>query len=281
LSNTTVRVIVGLVGIPIVIVTAILGNYYFLAFCVIVSFFCMNEFYNLFEKPQNAATWFGAWLGGLSVHKAVFLLISSLIVVCFYFEHFNYVLILYFIVFIYLIVDEVIKSVRHLESIATWMLSVLYISTPFGLLSLMNSSKFMDMFDENFAIICLILVWISDSMAFFGGKTFGKHRLAEKISPKKTWEGSIIGFSATVIASIIIGLYFHNSGQIWFYLSLGIITGAFAQIGDLFESYLKRSVKVKDSSNLIPGHGGVLDRFDSILFVVPAVYIFLYLKSTL
>ena len=281
MSNTAVRVIVGLIGIPVVLITAYLGNYFFLSFCVIISFFCMNEFYNLFEKPKNAATWFGAWLGGLSVHKTVFLLISSLIVVSFYYEHFNYVLILYFIMFIYLIVDEVVKSEKHFEAIGTWMLSILYISTPFGLLGLMDSTKFVNIFNENFAIICLVLVWVSDSMAFFGGKLFGRHRMAESISPKKTWEGSVIGFIATVITSVIIWKLFNSSEKLIFYIAAGVITGVFAQIGDLFESYLKRIVKVKDSSNLIPGHGGVLDRFDSILFVVPAVYIFIYLNSTL
>ena len=281
MSNTQVRVIVGLIGIPIIIAAAILGNYYFLAFSVIISFFCMNEFYNLFEKPVNKTTWFGAWLGGLSVHKAVFLLISSLIVVCFYYEHFNFVLILYFVMFIYLIIDEVIKSVRHFESIATWMLSVVYISTPFGLLSLMGSEKLIQSYHVNYAIICLILVWVSDTFSFFGGKLFGKHKLAEQISPKKTWEGSITGFTFTVIASLIIYFYSSPAHSLLHYILIGVTTGIFAQIGDLFESYLKRSVQVKDSSNIIPGHGGVLDRFDSILFVAPAVYIFIYLKSIL
>jgi len=279
MSNTKVRVIVGLIGIPIIIAASILGNYYFLSFCVVISFFCMNEFYNLFEKPVNKTTWFGSLLGGLSVHKLVFLVISSLIVVIFYYEHFNYVLILYFIMFIYLIIDEVIKSVRHLESIATWMLSVVYISTPFGLLSLMGSEKHIQIYNENYAILCLILVWISDTMSFFGGKLIGKHKLAEQISPKKTWEGSISGFTFTVIASVIIYILSNSALSLLHYISIGVIAGIFAQIGDLFESYLKRSVQVKDSSNIIPGHGGVLDRFDSILFVAPAVYIFIYLKS--
>lgn len=281
MSNTAVRVIVGLIGIPVVITAALLGNYYFLIFCAVISFFCMNEFYNLFEKPINASTWFGAWLGGLSVHKAVFLLISILIVISFYYEHINYVLILYFIMFFYLIVEEVFKAEKHFEAIGTWMLSILYISTPFGLLSLMDSTKFVGLFNENFAIICLVLVWVSDSMAFFGGKLFGKHKMAESISPKKTWEGSVIGFTAVILASLVIWRFFGTSESIFFYITVGVITGVFAQIGDLFESYLKRIVKVKDSSNLIPGHGGVLDRFDSILFVVPAVYIFIYLKTTL
>jgi len=281
LSNTVVRIIVGVIGIPIIILAAIPGNYYFLSLCVLFAFFCMNEFYNLFEKPVNSNSWLAGLIGGISLHKTVFLLISSLIVVSFFYEHINFVLILYFIMFVYLIVDEVFKTVKHFEAIGTWMLSIVYISTPFGLLSLMDSSKFIDLFDANYAIICLVLVWVSDSFAFFGGKLFGRHKLIESISPKKTWEGSIIGFSFTVVTSVLIWRFFYPNGQLIHFLSIGLIAGVFAQIGDLFESYLKRIVKVKDSSNIIPGHGGVLDRFDSILFVVPAVYIYIYLRSTM
>jgi len=281
MNNTAVRVIVGILGIPAVLITAYSGNIYFLVFCVLISFFCMNEFYNLFEKPRNATSWFGNWLGGLSVHKSIFLIISSLIVVSFYFGHFNYVLILYFIMFVILIVYEVFKQEKHFEAIGTWMLSIVYISTPFGLLSLMDSTGFGSAYDTNYAIVCLVLVWISDSMAFFGGKIFGRHKLAESISPKKTWEGSIIGFVFTVTGALVIREIMHYQAPLIHFLVIGLITGLFAQIGDLFESYLKRTVKVKDSSNLIPGHGGVLDRFDSILFVVPALYIYLYLEVTL
>lgn len=281
MNNTVVRVIVGIIGIPLIVATAILGNEVFMVFCVVMSFFCMNEFYNLFEKAQNAESIPGKWIGGWSFHKTVFLLISSLIVVSFYYEHFNYVLILYFLMFMYLIIDEMVKSVKHFEAVGSWLLSIVYISTPFGLLSLMDSAKFLSLFHANYAIICLILVWVSDSFAFFGGKLFGKHKMAESISPKKTWEGSVIGFTFTVIAGMLIWKFFYPEFSVIHFLAISVIIGFFAQIGDLFESYLKRSVKVKDSSNLIPGHGGALDRFDSILFAVPALYIFLYLTITL
>lgn len=281
MNNTVVRIIVGIIGIPVVILAAVLGNTFFLVFCVMVAFFTMNEFYNLFERPVNASSWLLGWIGGLSFHKLVFLLISSLIVVSFYFEHFNFVLILYFFMFIFLIVSEVFKKEKHFEAIGTWLLSIVYISTPFGLLSLMDSTRYVDHYDINYAIICMILVWVSDSMAFFGGKMFGKHKLAVSISPKKTWEGSVIGFIFTVIASMLIWYLMYPVQDFYHFIAIGLIAGFFAQIGDLFESYLKRSVKVKDSSNIIPGHGGVLDRFDSILFVVPALYIYIYLKSTL
>ncbi len=281
MSNTTVRVIVGIIGIPLIIISALVGNFVFLAFCVVLAFFCMNEFYNLFEPPVKPPSSLTRWFGGISLHKTVFLLISTVIVVCFYFEKFNYVFIFYFLMFIYLIIDEVFKTEKHFEAIGTWLLSVVYISTPFGFLSFFASEKFITVNHANYAIICLVLVWISDTFAFFGGKLLGRHKLAERISPKKTWEGSIIGFIFTLIGGAVIWHFFHPELSLLHWLSVSIIVGVFAQIGDLFESNLKRSVKVKDSSNLIPGHGGALDRFDSILFAVPALYIFLYLKSTL
>lgn len=281
MSNTAVRVIVGVVGIPLIIVSALVGNIPFLIFCVVLAFFCMNEFYNLFERPLNPPSPLTRWFGGISWHKTVFLLISSVIVVCFYFEKFSFVLILYFLMIIYLVMVEVLNEEKHFEAVGTWLLSVVYISTPFGLLSLIASTRFMDLFEANYAIICLVMVWVSDTFAFFGGKLFGKHKLAERISPKKTWEGSIIGFIFVLITGVVIWKFFYNDMTLLHWISIAVIVGVFAQIGDLFESSLKRSVKVKDSSNLIPGHGGALDRFDSILFAVPALYIFLYLKSTL
>lgn len=279
MNNTTVRILVGIIGIPLVLLFVFLGDHIFLIMCVVLSFFCMNEFYNLFEKPKNEPSKFTKWFGGISSHKVVFLLISSLIVICFYLQKFNFVLILYFIMFVYLIVDEVVKTDKHFEAIGTWMLSVVYISTPFGLLSLMDSNKFMDFYGANYAIICLILVWVSDTFAFFGGKMFGRHLLAESISPKKTWEGSVSGFLFTLAAGLVIKYLWKINFSYEHVILIAIIVGVFAQIGDLFESHLKRTVKVKDSSNLIPGHGGFLDRFDSILFSVPALYIYLYLRT--
>lgn len=281
MSKTLVRLLVGIIGMPIIIYLVAIGNVVFLTFCVVASLFCMNEFYNLFEKPKFPPPATTRWLGGISFEKFIFLLVSSLIVVCFYYEKFNYVLILYFIMFIFLILSELFKKVKHFEAIGTWLLSVVYISSPFGLLGLMASDKFIKLFGENFALVCLVLIWVSDTFAFWGGKTFGKHKLAEKISPKKTWEGSAFGFSATVAGSLALKLFLYPQLQVSDALIIAVVVGLTAQLGDLFESHLKRTANVKDSSQFIPGHGGVLDRFDSLLFAAPALYIFLYVRMTL
>ena len=121
----------------------------------------------------------------------------------------------------------------------------------------------------------LILIWSSDSWAFVCGKLFGRHKLFEKISPNKTWEG----FIGSIILTTITGYVISNNG---FGLSqtewmiLGTITAISATLGDLFQSMLKRESNIKDSGNILPGHGGILDRFDSILICFPVFYLYLY-----
>ena len=123
-------------------------------------------------------------------------------------------------------------------------------------------------------IILFILIWTCDSMAYFGGRMYGKNKLSS-ISPNKTWEGSFTGFIFTVIISVVLYYVFPTDITLSNFIVIGVITGIFSQIGDLFESMLKRYCGVKDSSNLIPGHGGILDRFDSLIFVVPVIFILL------
>jgi phosphatidate cytidylyltransferase len=116
-----------------------------------------------------------------------------------------------------------------------------------------------------------IVVWASDSGAFFIGSAFGKRKLAPRVSPNKSVEGAVGG----LVMAMVIGFVFWlitKEGNLSVILVLSIITSFVSQIGDLFESALKRSAGVKDSGNLIPGHGGILDRFDSFLFALPVVY---------
>ncbi len=123
----------------------------------------------------------------------------------------------------------------------------------------------------------LASIWICDSAAYFIGRAFGKHKIAKLISPNKSWEGGIAGLIAAIAAWLIARSYIGGFEQVSLStaIAMGIIAGAFGQIGDFAESMLKRDAGVKDSSTLIPGHGGVLDRIDSILFVAPLVYLYL------
>ena len=123
----------------------------------------------------------------------------------------------------------------------------------------------------------LILIWMSDTAAYVFGSLFGKHKLAPNISPGKTWEGFLCSCVFTV--GLAVGLsyipYFQQSGlQMWQWIVLSLIIQVFGLMGDLIESLFKRKAGVKDSGNIIPGHGGVLDRVDSILFATIPVYLF-------
>lgn len=118
----------------------------------------------------------------------------------------------------------------------------------------------------------LLVVWLGDSGAYYVGKTFGKHKLSPRISPKKTIEGLLGGVAASIIAAIVIQLTFFKTFPLLHAIIAGVILSIAGVIGDLAESMWKRSAAVKDSGTLIPGHGGFLDRFDSILFTAPILY---------
>lgn len=124
----------------------------------------------------------------------------------------------------------------------------------------------------------LILVWLNDTGAYVFGMLFGKHRLFERISPKKSWEGAIGGTMVTIVLGVWMNFFVPSLSRIdWIVLS--IMVSVFGVYGDLFESLLKRIAGVKDSGTLMPGHGGILDRMDSILFIIPASVAYLMLKT--
>jgi phosphatidate cytidylyltransferase len=123
-----------------------------------------------------------------------------------------------------------------------------------------------------------LLIWTNDTFAYITGKTFGKHKLYEKVSPKKTIEGFIGGFIFSLLAGYFIAVYWLNA-SIVVWLLLSVITSIFGTLGDLIESKFKRIASVKDSGRIMPGHGGVLDRLDSIIFVAPIVYLFYQILS--
>lgn len=126
----------------------------------------------------------------------------------------------------------------------------------------------------HFVLLVLVATWSTDTFAYFVGITIGKHRLAPVLSPKKSVEGSIGGVIGSVVASVIIG-YLDSHMPITNYIIIGLLVGIVGQVGDLAESALKRMAGVKDAGRFIPGHGGILDRFDSMFLTAPIVYYYL------
>ncbi|WP_267405704.1 MULTISPECIES: phosphatidate cytidylyltransferase [unclassified Chryseobacterium] len=155
--------------------------------------------------------------------------------------------------------------------------TVIYVALPFSFaLGLPKYSTYEDTFTLE-VLFLFILIWSSDTFAYLVGKFFGKHKMAPKISPKKTWEGYIGGVVLTLILSYFIEKYQQDLRGNW--MVVGFLVAAFAPLGDLVESQLKRNFAVKDSGNIIPGHGGVLDRLDSFLICAPVVYLYFILEK--
>lgn len=178
---------------------------------------------------------------------------------------------------VYLIVRLVaqlyIQDGNALEHYAHSFMGQLYIAVPMSLLGLLYTHT-----SPVFVLSMFILIWLSDTGAFCVGSLIGKHRLFERISPKKSWEGFIGGLIFCLAAAVAFNFCFSKdfeSLNVWQMLGLGAVVCIFGTWGDLVESLLKRTLGVKDSGNILPGHGGILDRIDSLLLVVPSVVAYL------
>lgn len=161
------------------------------------------------------------------------------------------------------------------KGVITGLAVLMYPLLPFAVILKLS---LMDNWVPVFLLAC-ISTWLCDAFALFGGKWFGKNKLAPLVSPKKTVEGSLTGAAASVVAGIILYFVLKGSWQYSFFTCVftALIASSFGQVGDLAASLIKRMTGIKDYSNLIPGHGGVMDRVDSLLFSIPVTYICLYL----
>ncbi len=171
---------------------------------------------------------------------------------------------------------EMFSAVRSLERISFTLFGVLLTGWLLAHLALVRDLR---PDGEKLTYLLFAGVWIMDTAAYVVGKTLGRHRLAEGLSPRKTWEGAIAGFLGAVVgAALMARLLRPESVGLGAAAVLGVIIGVSGQLSDLAESLVKRAVGAKDSGTLLPGHGGLLDRFDSLLLAAPAVYYFLILR---
>lgn len=163
------------------------------------------------------------------------------------------------------------KSATPFTSMAYSLTAVGYIVLPLSLSNLLFAMH--DYFDCNVLLSIFIFAWCNDTFAYLIGCKFGKRRLFERHSPKKSWEGFFGGFVATVLAGTLMWHFF--GGNIYIWLLMAVVTTVVGTFGDLIESMFKRQMGVKDSGNILPGHGGILDRFDILLLVLPVMWIVL------
>jgi phosphatidate cytidylyltransferase len=270
-NNFTTRTITGAVFVILIVGSVILDEKIFATLFLFVSILTQLEFYQVLEKrgrkPQvylgvgvgsllylslaaNASGLFGSFGHGLIFLN--FLLISLI----FTFELFT-------------------KSADPFGNIGTTLTGVLYVALPFGLLNYLYLPVIYPN-NFNFGILLgyFMILWLNDTGAYLVGSAFGKHRLFERISPGKTWEGSIGGALFAILAAGLLSNYFPGL-SLWQWIVMALIIVVFGTFGDLVESMLKRSLAIKDSGNILPGHGGMLDRFDAVLLSAPAVFVFI------
>ena len=194
----------------------------------------------------------------------------------------------YILTIVYLIISELyLKAENPINNWAYTMLGQMYITLPFSLINVLafqndaNGNLTVDML---LPLSIFIFLWTNDTGAYCSGSLFGKHKLFPRISPAKSWEGSIGGGIFVIGAAALIGYLTYNPEApnllgIPQWIGLGIVVAVFGTWGDLVESLFKRTLGIKDSGNILPGHGGMLDRFDSSLMAIPAAVVYLYALS--
>ena len=152
------------------------------------------------------------------------------------------------------------------------LISILFVIIPFTLIQIISENNNEIEWNRNIILFMFIITWTFDSFAYILGSKYGKHKIIPLISPKKSWEGFIGGFLASIIISLLIYKWFQFESLLNI-LILSTIIPFSATIGDFIESYYKREAKVKDSGKIMPGHGGILDRMDAFLVTIPVIYI--------
>lgn len=234
------------------------------AFALFVAIGCTFEFYRIVDKQGATPT---RWLGYLMVAIATAALsLASIPATGQYAAAVGFIAVIGVLAATPLVLALQLwnHSERPFADAMYTLLPVLYVAIPMGLMSILHCVL-------NVLVMCIIMVWTNDCFAYMGGSLVGRHKMWPRHSPGKTWEGTAIGVVAAVLVGVFVGPLF-RTGLLWYdWMVLGLICSIVGTLGDLTESMLKRSVGVKDSGNIMPGHGGFLDRFDSLLFILPIV----------
>lgn len=281
MSNLAQRVIAGLLGAAVLINAIYWSEWsFFVTFLLIISF-SLWEFYTILEKAKFKPMKNWAIVMGILFFGGVFFLQK----VGFYSVFILAIFTLIFLLFILKLYDK--NDRQPFTNLAMTILGLVYVCLPFVLfletsymeVSLLKGKQIIgsfSMYNYQIPLGILFCLWASDSGAYFVGKKFGKTKLFERISPKKSWEGLSGGMLFSQMVAWGLSVYFTNlEAWKWFVISGIIVT--IGTYGDLVESMLKRSLGIKDSGSVIPGHGGFLDRFDGLLVAMPFVALFLKL----
>jgi len=262
------RAITGFFFIIVMLASMLLGHWVFGGFYLVLSLLCLREFYSLikqsgFSPNQQTGLWNGIYI------YVIFALITADDK-----PEYHKLLLLLILSFTAVFTQELFKkSLTPFTNIAFTFLGLILTIIPFTFFHALAYVQ--GSFNFHFPLAFFLMLWSNDTGAYLTGRAFGKHKLFERHSPKKTWEGFIGGVLIAAGVGVIIGQFYTELNcQQW--AGIGVIIGIIGTMGDLVESMFKRSINVKDSGSLLPGHGGLLDRFDGLFLAVPMVYAYLY-----
>ena len=271
------RTLSGLVFVVLMVGSFFVPAYYQFILFTLLAVLAVYEYMTIVETT------------GVKPHKVMGMLITVLLILGAYFINTTEIswVVAYILMNLVMAIELFRKEGNTFNNIVHTLLPVFWIAVPFSLAGVTNA-----LLDHKEAVLALfILLWTSDTFAYCGGSLFGKHKMFERISPKKTWEGFVIGgiFTCGIAAGLSFIPYFHDTllfssntvTNVLVWIGLGLIAFLAGTTGDLIESMFKRTYGVKDSGNIMPGHGGVLDRFDSFLFAMPFCFIYLLVLSFL
>ena len=262
MNNILLRAITGFFFISIIIGALWFGGLTTSLVMTLFAILGLNEFYTLFNKNKviqlNKSI---SLTTSISIYIIALLVISKQIQPAF-------INLIIPIIFIYFSTELYRKKVNPILNLSVFILSLFYIAVPF---LFVTHLQFIEVENSHLAIGMFLLIWTNDTFAYLSGRFFGKTKLFERISPKKTWEGTVGGILFTLLVGYLIYLS-NNIYPISFWLLSALIIAPCSIFGDLLESLFKRSLNIKDSGNILPGHGGILDRFDAAIFAIPFFY---------
>ncbi|GIV60216.1 phosphatidate cytidylyltransferase [Rhodocaloribacter litoris] len=265
MSNAVLRLLTALIGIPVVVGVLYAGGWWVGGLLLGVALLAQREVYHLMEA------------GGLSPRKAEGLVLGALLVL------WAYVPAAGAAALALVLAGLALSPLRHAEdnplpSLAATVFGALYPTLFLAFLIRLRLAEGGAVGDREafwLTLAVVVLVWVTDTLAYYTGKALGRRPLAPRVSPKKTWEGTIGGAAGALAAAVVFKLTVLPFLAWPHLLMVGLLCGVVSQLGDLAESKMKRAAGVKDSGTILPGHGGLLDRLDALILAVPLVYLYL------
>ncbi|MFV0507094.1 MAG: phosphatidate cytidylyltransferase [Bacteroidales bacterium] len=271
MSDLKSRLLPGFIFVITTVACMLLGGYYLFAYVLIALTLSLLEMKSIISRLGGKPSLFPFFVAG---YFALVLFALNK------FTDFHANMYYYqFLILILMSVELFRKPQKPTLNVLSYCIVLVYLGM--GFTSMLNVANIDNSTFDGSTLLCIIIInWMNDTGAWFWGRRFGKHKLIEHVSPNKTIEGTVGGAITAILTSLAIN-YITSSHDFLLWLAIAITIVIFGSLGDLFESLLKRKANIKDSGKLLGGHGGIIDRFDSLLFAVPAVYFILNIVNQL